>query len=868
MTRARNIAGFSTITTTPSPIHVGPIGVLTATRIDGEFNVVDTVIRDITAQGIGVTNLQVSGITTGLNVSGIITAQNGINFNGTSTGLNVSGVTTVADLTATTISIGGTLTYEDVTSVDSVGVVTARGLSIFGNTTGLNATGVSTFTGDVSIADKIIHTGDTNTALRFPAADTITAETGGTERLRITDDGRIGLHDSTPNDYELDIQKRSTATDAQIRLYNNATGSGNDTVMRYHIAGTSGSNYIYFGDGDDPNVGQIRYSHTTNSMQFTTGASERLRITSAGLVGIGTDNPLNPLVVRGADPQIRIVDSENENNAQIFLDGPNSNFNFDWVSGANRKINFLNSGSGNLNVGIGTDIPVSTLHVTSDANNLFTLQSTDRYSTAYLVDTIGSSFIQNDSGALRFATGGGASAAGGETERLRITSGGDIGINIASPARGPLHIHDSSSDTVNIHLTNNDSGAGSQDGLTIFMDGNSSAGIWYRENAAFRIATNNTERFQITSTGRIDQLYNNENIDMDSSANGQLRLDGNGYAAGFALNAQGLNIYHNSSTRAMIFGTDETERVRINSDGTVRIGINNDALAQLELRYSTVPAYLTNTFDGTVGEATLSVNVPRTSAGSGSWGSHSNTGYGSAAIQALSHSSTGGYVSILTAPADNTNPTEKLRIDEKGSVRHMGTAGYYQITVIYDDTNNVWRSGSGPQRIRPNFIDNRTGYAEYIIEFHPSVSYSGYQQPTFVICGGDGGLKTGGTIELNTNRRTNSPTNGQFRSYHGQFSWQMYNDGDTDHTSGQQEINRNVEHRSSSFINTSTQSVDYIANNDARYGTNVEPIIDQRSYIKIKMNGTNAIQGHPFVCRFVIYSQGDKEWFGYMQYDP
>ena len=102
MTRARNIAGFSTITTTPSPVHVGPIGVLTATRIDGEFNLVDLDTRDITAQGIGVTNLQVSGITTGLNVSGIITAQNGINFNGTSTGLNVSGVSTTVTLKATT----------------------------------------------------------------------------------------------------------------------------------------------------------------------------------------------------------------------------------------------------------------------------------------------------------------------------------------------------------------------------------------------------------------------------------------------------------------------------------------------------------------------------------------------------------------------------------------------------------------------------------------------------------------------------------------------------------------------------------------------------------------------------------------------
>ena len=147
MTRARNIAGFSTITTTPSPVHVGPIGVLTATRIDGEFNLVDLDTRDITAQGIGVTNLQVSGITTGLNVSGIITAQNGINFNGTSTGLNVSGVGTIATLNVSgNATISGVLTYEDVTNVDSVGVVTARGLSIFGNTTGLNvASGISTF---------------------------------------------------------------------------------------------------------------------------------------------------------------------------------------------------------------------------------------------------------------------------------------------------------------------------------------------------------------------------------------------------------------------------------------------------------------------------------------------------------------------------------------------------------------------------------------------------------------------------------------------------------------------------------------------------------------------------------------------------
>ena len=53
--------------------------------------------------------------------------------------------------------------------------------------------------GDVSIADKIVHTGDTNTAIRFPAADTITAETGGTERLRVTSAGDVGINTTGPN---------------------------------------------------------------------------------------------------------------------------------------------------------------------------------------------------------------------------------------------------------------------------------------------------------------------------------------------------------------------------------------------------------------------------------------------------------------------------------------------------------------------------------------------------------------------------------------------------------------------------------------------------------------------------------------------
>ena len=56
---------------------------------------------------------------------------------------------------------------------------------------------------DLFIPDKIIHEGDTDTSIRFPSADTITAETGGTERLRINSSGKTVFSEEieTPQDY-------------------------------------------------------------------------------------------------------------------------------------------------------------------------------------------------------------------------------------------------------------------------------------------------------------------------------------------------------------------------------------------------------------------------------------------------------------------------------------------------------------------------------------------------------------------------------------------------------------------------------------------------------------------------------------------
>ena len=51
--------------------------------------------------------------------------------------------------------------------------------------------GVVVQSGDIQLPDKIIHTGDTDTAIRFPSADTISFETGGSERGRFDDAGNL-----------------------------------------------------------------------------------------------------------------------------------------------------------------------------------------------------------------------------------------------------------------------------------------------------------------------------------------------------------------------------------------------------------------------------------------------------------------------------------------------------------------------------------------------------------------------------------------------------------------------------------------------------------------------------------------------------
>ena len=352
------------------------------------------------------------------------------------------------------VSIGGTLTYEDVTNVDAVGL--------------------STFQAGIHLDDSITHLGDTNTKIRFPAADTITAETGGSERLRIDSSGNVGIDQATPSSFGKFvvngtgniISLTSSSGAGSLSFFEGGTGrfyiktlngsdglsfvdgdgsserlritsdgkigvnesnpgclsggihlvhsdaegtptfTGGETAIFQRnfnsaqsseisiVSGTASKSTINFGDKDDVNIGMIQYENNNNAFVFTTNTSERLRITSGGLLGIGTDNPGHLLDLYNSDG----------------LDCLRLNVN--GSAGGSSKQNAIRfSVDGDIKAHMGLAVDAGRLISGSIAND-------------FCLKGLGSNNIL-------FATN--------STERLRITSGGLLGIGTDNPG-AKLHV--------------------------------------------------------------------------------------------------------------------------------------------------------------------------------------------------------------------------------------------------------------------------------------------------------------------------------------------------------------------------------------------------------------------------------------------
>ena len=93
----------------------------------------------------------------------------------------------------------------------------------------------ATVGGDLKVNDKIIHNGDTDTAIRFPGNNIFTVETAGVERLRVNSTGEVGIGKTAAAGVELDVNGDIAATDitasGNVAITGNLTISGTTTTI-------------------------------------------------------------------------------------------------------------------------------------------------------------------------------------------------------------------------------------------------------------------------------------------------------------------------------------------------------------------------------------------------------------------------------------------------------------------------------------------------------------------------------------------------------------------------------------------------------------------------------------------------------------
>ena len=218
---------------------------------------------------------------------------------------------------------------------------------------------------------SITFTGDLDTGIYSPGADQVAVSTGGTGRLFVDANGNVGVGTSSPANF---------AGFVTLAL---ADSSGSEIDF---IKGSTVQGSLY-------NANDIFYveSKSTVPTAFATNNTERLRITSAGLVGIGTSSP---------QVKTHVADT----NPLVVGDGSGS-FAVTYETGTTA----IGQGGG---IFLGTPA------------------SAGSYFNTYIKAARESAAGTNSAAALAFGT---RVDGGSNTERLRITSGGNVGINTTTP---------------------------------------------------------------------------------------------------------------------------------------------------------------------------------------------------------------------------------------------------------------------------------------------------------------------------------------------------------------------------------------------------------------------------------------------------
>jgi hypothetical protein len=137
----------------------------------------------------------------------------------------------------------------------------------------------------------------------YTAANNTTAT--GSERLRITSAGLVGIGTSSPSS-KLQVSSGSSGVTPSVNaddLFVETNGTTGITLG----ASTSGACSIRFADSGSNSAGGIYYDHSGDTFDFATAQTNRVRIDSSGRVGIGTSAPSSLLEIRGASEDGRLT---------------------------------------------------------------------------------------------------------------------------------------------------------------------------------------------------------------------------------------------------------------------------------------------------------------------------------------------------------------------------------------------------------------------------------------------------------------------------------------------------------------------------------------------------------------------------------